>query len=92
VVTKKRRRRELTRASLRRQQLRRAERERRRRRARRLTATVLVVLVVAGVTAWVALHRADRSATGAASIDYPAGAAQAAHQPQRTATTTGGTR
>jgi peptidyl-prolyl cis-trans isomerase B (cyclophilin B) len=92
VVTKKRRRSQLTQASLRRQQLRRAERERRRRRTRLLTAAVLVVLVVAGVTAWVALHGSGNSAAGAASVDYPTGAAQAALLPQSTATTTGGSR
>jgi peptidyl-prolyl cis-trans isomerase B (cyclophilin B) len=92
VVTKKRRRAQLTRASRLRQQARRAQRERRRRKIRLLTTAVLVVLVVAGLMVWIVLHEADSGSTGAGPVDYPSGAAHAAHLPQTSATTTEGAR
>jgi peptidyl-prolyl cis-trans isomerase B (cyclophilin B) len=92
VVTKKRRRAQLTRASQLRQQARRAQRARRRRKIRLLTTVVLVVLAVAGLTIWIALHGTDSGSTGAGPVDYPSGAVHAAHLPQTSATTTEGAR
>jgi hypothetical protein len=88
VVTKKRRRSQLTRATGQRRALRRAQRMARRRRIRLVATVLAIVIVLLALVAWIATHRQESTSAGGTAVDYSVVIDQSHQQ----ATTTGGVR